>query len=109
MKNELTAERLKTALDRAHLSQQELSDRSGVSKASISQYVNGRYIPSNFSAGKMAEVLHVNPAWLMGFEVDMELSDRKTELLYVFDELPEVQQKHLIAYAKFLLKGEADK
>ena len=71
MKNKTTSERLIMALDRLNMKAQELSDRSGVNKASISQYVNGTHAPSNISAGKMASVLGVSPVWLMGFDVPM--------------------------------------
>ena len=71
MKNKTTSDRLILALDRLNMKAQELADRSGVNKASISQYVNGTHAPSNISAGKMAEVLGVSPVWLMGFDVPM--------------------------------------
>lgn len=69
MKNPITAQRLSTALSNANMIPQELANASGVSKASISQYLNGSHAPSNISSGKMAKVLNVNPVWLMGFDV----------------------------------------
>lgn len=71
MKNELTALRLKQALSECNLIPQELADKSGVSKASISQYLSGSHAPSNISSGKMGKVLKVEPMWLMGFDVPM--------------------------------------
>lgn len=71
MKNRITAQRLSIALDVNNMKAQELADRSGVNKASISQYINGSHAPSNISAGKMAAVLGVDPVWLMGFDVPM--------------------------------------
>lgn len=71
MKNELTAKRLSIALSNANMKSQELADKSGVSKASISQYINGSHAPSNISSGKMSKILGVNPLWLMGFDVPM--------------------------------------
>ena len=52
-------------------SQQRFCDKTGLNKASISQYVNGKNTPSNITAGKIAEVFNVDPAWLMGFDVPM--------------------------------------
>lgn len=69
MEYELTSRRLREALNDKNLKPQELSVRSGVSKASISQYVNGSHSPSNLSSSRMASVLEVNPLWLMGFDV----------------------------------------
>ncbi len=71
MKNPITAQRLSTALANANMIPQELANASGVSKASISQYLNGSHSPSNISSGKMAKILNVNPVWLMGFDVPM--------------------------------------
>lgn len=52
MKNELTAKRLRKALDNNNMKPQELADKSGVAKASISQYLSGMHAPSNISSGK---------------------------------------------------------
>lgn len=71
MQYEVTAQRLRFALDRAGLKAQELSNRSGIGKSSISQYLSGSHAPSNKSAGAMSTVLGVNPVWLMGFDVPM--------------------------------------
>ena len=54
---------------------QELSDRSGVGKSSISHYVNGSNEPHNKNAWKMAKVLKCNPQWLMGFDVSFEMPE----------------------------------
>lgn len=72
MKYEQTAKRLLLALSNSNMKPQELADKSGVSKASISQYVNGSHSPSNISSGKMGAILNVNPLWLMGFDVPMQ-------------------------------------
>lgn len=98
MKNEITAKRLQLALSNAEISQQELAEKSGVSKASISQYINGSHSPSNISSGKMGKVLNVDPLWLMGFDVEMrrELSSESAKNDMVFLE-------------KFSLLNERDK
>lgn len=82
MKNEITAKRLIYALERINMKAQELAIKSGVNKASISQYVNGTHSPSNISAGKMAKVLGVNPVWLMGYDVPM-LEDNDVSKYYL--------------------------
>ena len=64
MKNELTAKRLRQAISEMNLKPQELSDLSGVNKASISQYLNGSHAPSNISSGKMGKILNVEKARL---------------------------------------------
>lgn len=69
MKNSITAQRLQEALEAAHMIPVELSQKSGVSQSSISQYLSGSHAPSNVSSGKMAAVLGCDPVWLMGFDV----------------------------------------
>ncbi len=71
MKFEKTAKRLSMALERKGMKAIELSKLSGVGKSSISQYLKGKHAPGNISAGKMAQVLSVNPVWLMGYDVPM--------------------------------------
>ena len=70
MKYEKTAKRLMKALSDNNMRAQELSNKTGIGKSSISHYINGFHAPSNISAGKMADVLGVSPLWLMGFDVE---------------------------------------
>lgn len=86
-----TAARLRSALDRAGLRAQDLANQSGIGKSSISQYLSGSHAPSNKSAGRMADVLGVNPVWLMGFDVPMtaplipgEFSDAEREIISAY-------------------------
>ncbi len=60
--------RLKAAMETRGIRATELSRRTGLSKARISQYVNGRYIPKSDAALLIANVLEVSPLWLMGQE-----------------------------------------
>lgn len=73
MKNEkkytLSAQRLQEALNDAGLIAQDLANKSGIAKASISHYLNGYYCPTLKKAKKLSEILNVSPAWLMGFDV----------------------------------------
>ena len=69
MKYEVTAIRLREALSKKNMRPQDLANASGVSKASISQYLSGSHAPSNLSSAKMADVLGVSAPWLMGYDV----------------------------------------
>ena len=68
----VASKRLRDAMLREDLRASELARITGISKASISQYLNGSHSPSNLSAAKLAQVLNVSPVWLMGFDVPME-------------------------------------
>lgn len=73
MKNPEVSKRFNYILNLRGLKAQELSDKTGISKASLSQYVNGSHCPSNDKAQVLGEALRVNPLWLMGFDVNMEI------------------------------------
>lgn len=109
MKNELTAKRLQLALSNTNMKPQELADKSGVSKASISQYMNGSHAPGNISAKKMGKVLNVESMWLMGFDVEMrkeissESASEDMELLKKFSLLNERDKKVVTSLIGFLL------
>lgn len=80
MKNPVTAKRLRQAMDEMGMKAVELSEKSGLGKSSISQYMNGSHSPSNISAGKMGKVLKVNPLWLMGFDVSKYLDTSSSDV-----------------------------
>ena len=48
----VSSRRLGSLLSELEISQQELADKSGVLKSSISQYLTERATPSNINAGK---------------------------------------------------------
>lgn len=66
-----TAKRLKLAMDLKGMKAVELSNRTGVLRSSISQYLSGMHSMKNSTAGLIAECLGVSPVWLMGFDVPM--------------------------------------
>ena len=72
MKYEIVSKRLKEAMNDMNISAAELSKRSGVGKSAISHYYNGSHCPHNDNAFLLAEILNVNPTWLMGFDVSKE-------------------------------------
>lgn len=114
MKHELTAKRLRQALEENGLTQQELSEKSGVKKASISQYVNGSHEPSNISAGKIGKILNVEPLWLMGFDVEMrkeisfKTANEDLEFLEKFSLLNEEDKKSILETMDFMLSKKGN-
>ena len=71
----------------AQITSAELASRSGVSKASISQYRNGTYVPSNSSAEKMANVLGVDAQEVSDYMTSIwnNFSDGSKSLEYYAD------------------------
>lgn len=59
-------QKLKSVMAERHMSQTELAQRAGLTKASVSQYVNGRNMPRGGSMTALAEALDVPEEWLKG-------------------------------------------
>lgn len=82
MKYPVTASRLSEAMEMRGIIAQELADKTGIHKSSISQYVNGSHTPSIKNAAKMSKVLNVAPAWLKGYDVPMEPPTPRGQVSY---------------------------
>ena len=87
----------------------ELAEKAEINKASISQYVNGSHCPSNITAQAMADVLNVDPLWLMGFDVEMNresATEREKHFADVYSRLNEYQQRIVNNLMESLLNEE---
>lgn len=97
--------------------QQKLADIAKVNKASISQYINGKNVPSTFTAEKLCLPFGLNPVWLMGFDVPMyqsqtlgedsgDMSDGRNmyyqEIIPIIKKLSDDNLHRLIRYAENL-------
>ena len=76
MKYAENAKRIKLEMNEAGMTQKEMSTKTGIGKSSLSQYMNGGHWPDdNRKVGQIAKILKVNPAWLMGFDVQMHTEE----------------------------------
>ena len=69
-------DRLTEAMALRGMRASELAKRTGLSKARISQYVHGKFIPKSDAILTIAEVLGVSELWLMGKTASMEPTSR---------------------------------
>ena len=53
------------------LKQVELVQKTGINKATLSQYISGKYEPKQNRIYALAKALNVSEAWLMGFDVPL--------------------------------------
>ena len=103
MKFEESAKRLKEAMTAKGLRQQDLADLSGVSKSNISHYIHGRHCPDNERAFKLAQILDVDPLWLMAIdEVPEVMLVKRDELSEIIETFNDMQRERLLEYAKKL-------
>ena len=68
--------RLKQALAEKGMRPVELAAATGISKARISQYTNGVYVPKSKAACLIASALGVSEAWLLGMTDSRKRSER---------------------------------
>ena len=69
------AERLNYALDMKQITKAELSRMTGISKSSLTRYTKGDWEGKQDAVYAIARALHVDEAWLMGYDVPMERPD----------------------------------
>ena len=75
-------DRLKYSIKKNEINQTELAKKVGLSKQTISGYLNGLFKPNHNTIYSIAKVLNVNPAWLLGIddEEDAHTEPKKVEL-----------------------------
>lgn len=61
--------RLREALDDLQMKPIELAEKAAVPKSMISYYLSGKNVPKADRVYKMAHVLGVSEAWLLGYDV----------------------------------------
>ena len=73
------AARLKEAMDIKQMKAIELSEKSGISRPSISCYLSGKYEPKQNALYSFGKALDVSEMWLAGYDVPMERSVEQKE------------------------------
>jgi transcriptional regulator with XRE-family HTH domain len=98
--------RLNDAITKADMTQAELSMRTGISEAAISNYRKGKYEPKHKQIYLLAVALNVSPSWLMGFDID-ENEDRLDQALTsLWSSLTDEQKSQALAYMQFLIANQ---
>ena len=64
--------RLCKAIKIRNIKPSELSEETGIDKSKLSSYMSGRYKAKQDGIYLLSNVLDVDPAWLMGYNVPME-------------------------------------
>lgn len=84
------SDRLKLAMNLRGLRPIDLSEHTGIPKSMVSYYLSGKSQPKADRLYKLAQLLQVNEAWLMGYDVPMERSPeqkRNDELEKIINRL----------------------
>ena len=64
------------------MSMADVSKRTGISRSSLSEYAKGKFIPKQDKVYLISKALDVSPAWLMGFDVEID-NHKKSEATFV--------------------------
>lgn len=106
--------RFEKALSYRNMRPIDISHRTGIAESTISQYRSGYSKPKNDRLALIANVLDINPAWLMGCDVPMErpvgiaiqepssLSPQETELVRVFRSFNNEGREKVMDYVRLL-------
>ena len=133
MEKKTTAIRLKEIMKKRNLRQVDILNLTKpycekynvkMNKSDISQYCSGKTEPNQDKLYVLGKALDVSEAWLMGFDVEMERTDKKADntnsvslskskkdlyqkqLLLSFTKLNKQNKKKVITYTENLLKLE---
>lgn len=82
-----TAERLAAAMKDTDKKQVDLARETGLDRAAINRYVNGRYDPKWDAISKLARALNVSETWLWGYDVPKERSNKNDNLVHIISKL----------------------
>lgn len=86
--NEDFANRLEKAMKIRNIKASELAEKANIPKSAISQYLSGLYEAKQKSIFKLANILNVSEAWLMGLDVPMEKNIKLDKLGNPIIEIP---------------------
>ena len=66
-------DRLIQVLREKNITPKELSEKTGIPKSSISQYMSGYAKPKQDRIYLISKALDINPTWLLGYDVDINI------------------------------------
>lgn len=98
-----------------NISQSDIVRKTKIPKSTLSNYLNGKRTPDQEHLSILADPYGINPAWLMGYDVPMELrhdyTDAKDEIFIEIQKrgLSEEQIKSVMHFVDLFLKLPPDK
>ena len=112
--------RLQKSLSAARMTAKELSEKTGISEANISNYINGKYIAKQDKCFLIAKALNVDPGWLMtGNEPNQSAGPGEDDqtpqtpeariLATGIDKMPQAQREAIVNMMKGLYPGLFEK
>ena len=75
-------DRFSVVLNDRNMSMADVAKITGISRSSLSEYAKGKFVPKQDKVYLISKALDVSPAWLMGFDVDID-NHKKNEVTFV--------------------------
>lgn len=79
MRQKTSKERIIELMDVYSLKPTDFCKRTGLQKSAVSNYLNGDRVPRQDVLIKIADAFQISPAWLMGYDVQMEMIPRQVD------------------------------
>lgn len=76
-----TQKRLHEMMQVLNISQQDIANRTGLNKSTISNYCNGNRTPNQRNTAIISDAFQISPAWIMGYDVEMYAVDPNSSAL----------------------------
>ena len=91
-------DRLQWALSESGMTASELSEKTGISEANISNYLKGKYVAKQDKCYLLAKALNVDPGWLMvGGSITPVVSGHSSYAIYEADDKPYTTEARILA------------
>lgn len=116
-RKETCAIRIRKGLTERCMKQSDLCRITKIPKSAISQYLSGEFEPKQNRIYLIAKALNVSEAWLMGYDVPMEIEKENSQdnivltegeqlMLDLFNKIPESQQQMVIQMIRAALGSQ---
>lgn len=98
-----------------NITQSDIVRKTKIPKSTLSNYLSGKRTPDQEHLSLLSDPYGINPAWLMGYDVPMELrrdyTDAKDEIFIEIQKrgLSEEQIKSVMHFVDLFLKLPPDK
>ena len=108
--------RFRTILDKKNISQSELSRITAISQSTISDWYRGSSEPKQDKLDLIAKALNINPVWLLGYDVEMEIDDKNNDfnspqlkiLARNFEKLDDKNKNTILKMIEVMINEEDD-
>lgn len=100
--------RLYELMNTFHLNQSELCRKCGITKSSLSNYLNGDREPRQDKLSRIADAFKIDPAWLMGYDTPMYSVTTEgddvvaSEIMSIYRDLNNEGRIDMLKHARYL-------